>query len=167
MGIAGSPKKNWSNMSELMTVIEFVKTYLDDLLIISKSTLKDHLEKLRVVLKKLWSAGFRINAAKSTFCSLETEYLGYALTRQVIAPQTKKIDSILALSPPTKVKELHTFVGMVQYYQDMMWKSQSKMLVPLTDLVGKYGQTKVTKAEETKKEPWHWDENHQKNLSSW
>ena len=87
----------------------------------------------------------KINAAKSTFCSEETEYLGYALTRQGIAPQTKKIDAILALSPPTKVKELLTFLGVVQYYQDM-WKSQSKMLAPFTDLVGKCGQTKVTKA---------------------
>ena len=86
--------------------------------------------------------------------------MGYALTRQGIAPQTKKIDSILALSPPTKVKELRTFLGMVQYYQDM-WKSQSEMLAPLTDLVGKCGQTKVTKAKGSKKAPWHWDENNQ------
>ena len=79
-------------------------------------------------------AGLKINAAKSVFCSFETEYLGYALTRQGIAPQ-KKIDAILTLSPPTKVKELRTFLGMVQYYQDM-WKSQSEMLAPLTDIVG-------------------------------
>jgi hypothetical protein len=36
-----------------------------------------------------------------------------------------------------------------------MWKSQSKMLAPLTDLVGECGQTKVTKAKGTKKAPWH------------
>ena len=77
----------------------------------------------------------KINAAKSTFCALDTEYLGYTLTRKGIKPQTKKIDSILALSPPTKVKELCTFLGMVQYYRDM-WKSPSKMLAPLTDLIG-------------------------------
>ena len=102
----------------------------------------------------------KINAANSTFCSLETEYLGYTLTRKGIQPQTKKIDSILLLSPPTKVKELHTFLGMVQYYRDM-WKSCSEMLAPLTDLVSKCGQTKVTKAKGTKKAPWRWDENHQ------
>ena len=109
-------------MSELMMALEYVKTYLDDLLIISKKNLEDHLKKLRVVLTKLQSAGLKINATKSTFRSLETEYLGYALTRQGIAPQTKKIDAILALSPPTKLKELRTFLGMVQYYRGM-WKS--------------------------------------------
>ena len=96
------------------------------------------------------SAGLKINSAKSSFCTFETEYLGYALTRQGIALQTKKIDSILVLSPPKQVKELHTFLGMVQYYQDM-WKSQSKMLAPLTDLVGECGQTKVTKAKGDRK----------------
>ena len=72
----------------------------------------------------------------------------------------EKIDAILALNPPTKVKELRTFLGMVQYYQDM-WKSRSKMLAPLTDLVSECGHTKVTKAEGPKKAPWHWDEIHQ------
>ena len=43
-----------------------------------------------------------------------------------------------------------------------MWQARSKMLAPLTDLAGKCGQTKVTKAKGTKKMPWHWDENHQK-----
>ena len=127
------------------------------------STLLDHLEKLRLVLAKLQEARLKINAAKSNLCALETEYLGYALSREGIAPQTKKIDSILALNPPTKVKELRTFLGMVQYYQDM-WKSQSEMLAPLTNLVGVCGHTKVTKAKGTKRAPWHWEEIHQKGF---
>ena len=35
------------------------------------------------------------------------------------------------------------------------------MLAPLTDLAGKFGQTKVTKAKGAKKATWNWDENHQ------
>ena len=34
--------------------------------------------------------------------------------------------------------------------------------MPLTDLVGECGQTKITKAKGTKKVPWHWDEVHEK-----
>ena len=71
MGIAGSPENFQAKMSELMMALEYVKTYLDDLLIISKSNLKDHLKKLRLVLTKLRSAGLKINAPKSTFCLLE------------------------------------------------------------------------------------------------
>ena len=76
-------------------------------------------------------------------------------------PQTNKVELILALTPPTNVKELRRFLGMVQYYHDL-WARHSKMLTPLTNLVEEYGQTKVTRAKGTKKAPWHWDEVHQK-----
>ena len=63
--------------------------------------------------------------------------------------------------PPRSAKELHRFLGMVQYYRDL-WAKHSDMLDPLTSLVGECGHTKVTKALKTKKVPWHWEEVHQK-----
>ena len=116
MGVAGSPDIFQSKMSELMAALEFVRTYLDDLLIISKASLSDHLEKLRMVFTRLREARLKVNADKSKFCALETEYLGYTLTREGIQPQTKKVQAILAIKPPTNVKELRRFLGMVQYY---------------------------------------------------
>ena len=53
LGIADSPQFFQSKMSELMMALECVRTYLDDLLVISKSTFKDHFEKIRMVLRKL------------------------------------------------------------------------------------------------------------------
>ncbi len=50
---------------------------------------------------------------------------------------------------------------MVQYYRDL-WARWSKILVPLTSLVGECGQTKVTKAKGTKKVLRHWDKVHQR-----
>ena len=91
-------------MSQFMMALEYVNAYLDDLLVISKSTFLDHLEKLRPVLTGLQEAGLKINTAKSKFCALETEYLGYAERRN--STPNKKVDSIIALNPPTKVKEL-------------------------------------------------------------
>ena len=160
MGIAGSPDIFQAKMSELMATLEFVRTYLDDLLIITRLNLRDHLEKLKLALTRLRTANLKVNADKSTFCAHEIEYLGYILTREGIKPQPKKIAAILAISPPTNVKELRRFLGMVQYYRDM-WTRRSEMLTPLTDLVGECGQTKVTKAKGTKKASWHWDETHQ------
>eukprot|EP00804_Cyclotella_cryptica_P026090 CCRYP_013954-RA/>CCRYP_013954-RA protein AED:0.28 eAED:0.28 QI:0/0/0/1/1/1/2/0/538 len=49
---------------------------------------------------------------------------------------------------------------MVQYYRDI-WARHCEILAPLTNLVGKCGHTKVTKANKTKKKPWHWDSIHQ------
>ncbi len=39
-----------------MAALEFVRTYLDDLLIITKGSLEDHLEKLSMVLARLQDA---------------------------------------------------------------------------------------------------------------
>ncbi len=130
-------------------------------MIITKGSLEDHLEKLSMVLARLQDAGLKINADKSNFCTLETEYLGYILTRDGIKPQPNKVQAMLALAPPRNVKELCRFLGMVQYNRDL-WARRSKMLAPLTSLVGECGQTKVTKAKGTQKVPWYWTEVHQK-----
>jgi hypothetical protein len=70
------------------------------------------------------------------------------------------MQATLGIKPPTGVRQLRHFLGMVQYYRDL-WARQSDMLAPLTSLFGECGQTKTTKAEGTKKVPWHWNEVHQ------
>jgi hypothetical protein len=71
------------------------------------------------------------------------------------------VQAILAIKPPTGVKQLRHFLGMVQNYRDL-WARRSDMLAPLTSLVGECGQTKTTIAKRTKKVPWNWDEVHQR-----
>ena len=43
-----------------MAGLEFVRAYIDDLLIISKTTWDDHLTKLETVLKRLKKAGLKL-----------------------------------------------------------------------------------------------------------
>jgi hypothetical protein len=135
MGIAGSPDIFQGKMLELMESLEFVRAYLEDILCISKLSLKDHLEKLEEVLRRLRDAGLKVNAAKLTLCALEIEYLGYVLTRDGIKPQSNKVQAILAIKPPTGVRQLRHFLGIVQYYRDL-WARQSNMLATLTSLIG-------------------------------
>ena len=95
-------------------------------------------------------AGLSINVTKSTFASNKIEFLGYILMREGIKPQPEKVSAIIAMQPPTNVKGLRKFLGMVQYYSDL-WEKRSDMLPPLTDLVGECGHTKMTKQKGTKK----------------
>ena len=106
MGIAGSPDIFQAKMSELMASLEFIRTYLDDLLCISKGSPEDHLNKLKWVFIRLQDTGLTVNARKSSFCAMETEYLGYVLSRDGIKPQPKKVQAILALTPPQNFKQL-------------------------------------------------------------
>ena len=127
-----------------MESLEYVRAYIDNLLVITRGTLEDHLVKLGMVLRRLREAGLKVNAAKSFFCTHKIEYLGYILTRGGIKPQQKKVEAILALNPPNNVKELKKILGMVKYYRDM-WAKHSEMLAPLSDLVGECGETKTTR----------------------
>ena len=100
MGLACSPNIFQGKMSELMGTLEIIQTYIDDLLCITKGSLDDHLNKLRRVFIRLQDAGLKVNACKLSFCAMETEYLGYVLSRDGIKLQQKKVQAILALMPP-------------------------------------------------------------------
>ena len=65
MGIAGSSDNFQANMSQLMVALEYVRTYLDDLLCITRANLDDHLQKLRLVLTRLQDSGLKVNSQKS------------------------------------------------------------------------------------------------------
>ncbi len=140
MGIAGSPDIFQEKMSNLMATLEFVRTYFDDLLIITKGNLEDHLEKLSMVLTRLQDASLKINTDDLNFCTLEMDYLGYILTRDGIKLQSNKVQAMLAQALLRNVKELRRFLGMVQYYRDL-WARRSNMLAPLTSLVGELSCT--------------------------
>ncbi len=145
---------------DLMASLELVQAYMDDLLIITRKTLDEHLQKMETVLTRLHDAELKVNVAKSSFCAHEIEYLGYVLTREGIKPQPKKVQAILTLNPSNSVKELRHFLEMVLYYRDM-WARHSETLAPLTVLVGEYGEKKTTRMGKTKKKPWRWDPIHQ------
>ncbi len=113
MGFGGSANKVQAQIMDLMASLKFVQAYMDDLLIITRQTLDKHLQKMKTVLTRLHDTGLKVNAVKSLLCAHEIEYLSYILTREGIKPQSKKVQAILALNPPSNVKELRHFLGMV------------------------------------------------------
>ena len=58
-------------MKELFNGPEYVRTYIDDLLIICNNSFEDHINKLDKVLSKLNQKGFKVNAEKSFFARKE------------------------------------------------------------------------------------------------
>jgi hypothetical protein len=51
MGLCNSPDIYQEKMFELMEGLDFVRTYIGDLLVITKESFEDHLEKLDLVLQ--------------------------------------------------------------------------------------------------------------------
>jgi hypothetical protein len=74
MGFAGLADIFQVEMGNLMATLEYVRAYIDDLLVITKGSLDDNPDKLKQVFIRLRDAGLKINATKSVFCAHETEY---------------------------------------------------------------------------------------------
>ena len=65
MGVACSPDIFQQKINELFWGMEGICAYLDDLLLLTKGTWEEHLEKLEEVLMKLKDNGLRVNPMKS------------------------------------------------------------------------------------------------------
>ena len=91
-------------MNELFNGLEYVKAYIDDLLIIINVNFEDHLNKVEIVLKQLKAAGFNINAEKSFFARENLEHLGFKITRQGTMLLPDKIQAIKDIAVPNNKK---------------------------------------------------------------
>ena len=111
MGLCNSPDIFQHKINELFNGLEYVRAYIDDLLIISNSSLEDHLNKVKIVLNKLKAAGFKINAEILIFVRDNLEYLGFKITKQGIIPLPDKVQAIKHIAVPTNKKQLRSFIG--------------------------------------------------------
>ena len=122
-------------MHSVLDDIDGIEFYMHDIGVFVP-TWTDHLSLLSTVLGCLENVGFTINPLKCEWAVQETDFLGHWLTPVGVKPWRKRVDAILHLQPPTNVKQLHSFLGMVNYYQDM-WPRHTHVLAPLTKLMGK------------------------------
>jgi RNase H-like domain found in reverse transcriptase/Reverse transcriptase (RNA-dependent DNA polymerase)/Integrase zinc binding domain len=136
MGVKCGPDVFQAIVTDIFHDLEYVRSYIDDILITSSGSFEEHMHKLDIVLTRLEQAGFRANVRKCYFAQKELEYLGYWLSRQGVQPQPKKVEAIMRLQPPKNAKQLRHFLGMVNFYRDM-WRRRSHLLAPLTQLVNK------------------------------
>jgi hypothetical protein len=130
-----------------MTGLDFIRTYIDDLLLIMNQDFMDHLAKLEQVFNRLQEARLKVNTKKSFFGKGELEYLGYWITRQGIQPLPKKIEAMLRLKAPTTKWQLRHFIGMINYYKDL-WIRRSEVLAPLTKFCSKTVKFQWTEIEQ-------------------
>jgi hypothetical protein len=67
------------NLALDSTTCEFALCYVDDI-IVHSTTFAEHLEHLKIVIGKLTSAGFTINAKTCKFCRPEITFLGHVVS---------------------------------------------------------------------------------------
>jgi len=152
MGLCNSPDIFQEHMSDLLRDLEFVRAYIDDVAILTKRTWEDHLAKVDIGLTRLGNAGLKVNGLKSFFGRKEFEYLGYILTLLGIKPVENKVKAMINLAAPRNLKQLRSFLGMINYYRDM-WIRRAHILAPLHKLLKKGTR-------------WAWKSEHQRAFNN-
>ncbi|XP_031106210.1 uncharacterized protein LOC116010851 [Ipomoea triloba] len=125
----------------------FVVVYLDDIVVYSNS-IEEHVEHLRTVFQVLRENKLYVKQEKCTFATEEVHFLGHIIGHGKLKMDQAKVKAILDWEAPTKVTELRSFLGLVNYYRRFI-EGYSKRAAPLTDLLKK-GKT------------WVWSEDCQK-----
>lgn len=94
----------------------FALSYLDDILIFSKS-IEEHERHLRTVFDRLRQHGLKLKAKKCSFVKEQTQYQGFIIDKKRVRPDPDKVAAIRSLPSPTSVREVRSFIGMCSHYR--------------------------------------------------
>jgi RNase H-like domain found in reverse transcriptase/Reverse transcriptase (RNA-dependent DNA polymerase)/Integrase zinc binding domain len=118
-------------MDQVLRGLDYCFVYLDDVLVAS-STMEEHLEQLEVVFSRLREAGLLLNREKCVFGQPVVEFLGHRVSAAGVAPLQSKVQAVQEFPQPHTVKQLMTFLGMLNFYRRFLPQA-AKVLKPLTD----------------------------------
>lgn len=114
---------------------KFVVVYLDDI-VVYNNTLEEHAEHLRTVFRLLQENDLYVKKEKCSFAKEEVSFLGHIIGHGCLKMDGAKIKAIQEWEVPTKVTELRSFLGLVNYYRRFI-QGYSRRAAPLTDLLKK------------------------------
>jgi len=116
--------------------------YQDDIIVIG-CTLEEHKKNLREVF-------LRLNPEKCQFFKKELLYLGHRVTREGIETYPEKVAAMTELEPPSTVKGLRQYLGVVSWYRRFV-PDFPRIVKPLNDMLRKGSK-------------WEWTPEHQMAL---
>nr|CAD2143860.1 unnamed protein product [Meloidogyne enterolobii] len=124
-------------MANVLSGLEHVISYVDDILIYTKShDFEEHLNTLRKVFERFRLFNLKLSPKKCTFATRKMNFLGYTLDSNGYHPNLSRIEIIKNLPNPTNLKEIKRVVGMASFYRRHIPKF-SHWVEPLTRLTKK------------------------------
>jgi hypothetical protein len=118
-------------------VDDFCSVYIEDVLISSNGSRKDHEDKVKGIIRKLGAAELHLDVDKSEFSIKKTKYLGYIIEAgQDVSMDPKKVSAITAWETPKTVKGIRSFIGFANFYRQFI-RNFSGVVALLTKLTVK------------------------------
>jgi predicted aspartyl protease len=138
-GLANAPStfQKYINWALRDFLDEFCSAYMDDVLIYTDGSKKQHREHVRSVCERLQKAGLQIDIDKCEFEVKSTKYLGFILEAEKgIRMDPEKIKAILDWESPKSVKGVQSFLGFANFYRKFI-NNFADLTLPMTRLVRK------------------------------
>ncbi|XP_061707861.1 uncharacterized protein K02A2.6-like [Cydia pomonella] len=132
-GLANAPAVFQRAIENLLAGIEGVAVFLDDVCV-TGATKSEHLGRLKLVFERFQDAGMRLQKNKCAFFQKSVNYLGHIIDKNGMHKCPKKVDAIVNAPRPTNIKELKSFLGLVNYYRNFV-ENASSILCPLHELL--------------------------------
>ena len=134
-GLCNAPATFQRAMDSILRDLKLscVLVYLDDITVFS-STFTAHLEHLRAVFEKIRAAGLKLKPSKCSFFKDRLEFLGHEVSRTGIKPMMNKVEAIDKMLPPTSLRDVQVFLGMMGYYRQFI-PDFARLSEPLVQLL--------------------------------
>jgi hypothetical protein len=118
-------------MDQVLAGLPFAFCYNDDILVASPDH-ASHQQHLRQVLERLREAGLVLNIEKCAFAQPSVDFLGNHVSAEGATPLQSHIANVRDFPPPSTIRELQGFHGMVNFYCRFL-PGIARTLAPLTD----------------------------------
>ena len=146
-GLTVMPTEFQKLMDLTLANINSVFVYIDDILIVTKGTKQEHVNKVKEVMRVLDDANLQLKAGKCIIAQESIEWLGYKLSRTGISPINTKSQGISERLRPTNLKQLRSFLGAVNQF--------NKFIPRLAAITFPFRSISKKDAE------WEWNEEHE------
>ena len=134
-GVKSAPKIFQAKMDMILQGVPNCVCKQDDILIGGVSW-QENIKILSEVLERLHKYNIHLKMAKCEFLKREVVYLGLKIDAEGLHPVDEKVDAVKRAPVPKNVKELRSFLGMVQYYHSFL-PDLATTLAPLHELLKK------------------------------
>jgi hypothetical protein len=119
-------------MDRVFLGLEFVRCYIDDIIVFSTSQ-KKHRVHLTEVFARLRLHDLKLHPSKCRFYCDRVEYLGHMIYPVGLGVVASKVEVVMSIPRPRHISRLRAFLGLCNYYRKFV-KTFSIIAKPLTML---------------------------------
>jgi hypothetical protein len=131
-GLKNTPAEFQRVIDRIFSGLEFVKCYIDDIVVFNISQ-KKHRVHLIEVFARLRLHSLKLHPSKYRFYCDHVEYLGHMIYQRRLGVVASKVEVVMSIPRPKDVSRLRAFLGLCNYYKKFV-KTFSTIAKPLTML---------------------------------